>query len=192
VPAGGTVFLGCNDGCLYAVDAQSGRERFRVKTGSRISGAPAVAERPGGGALVVFGSNDGNLYAVDASDGKEVWAFRTGSAGVSSPVLLPQGGLAVFTAQNRTLYGVALDSGNEQFRVPREEALLPPLVPRSSRILALDHQGQTIALDQGTGTEAWRQATGITPAAGPAVSGRMLLVQGRDGRAARFTLPEEG
>ena len=58
--AGDTLYLGNNDGSVYAVDAGSGTERWRVRTGGQVTGSPAVVD----GVLYV-GSHDGNVYAIE-------------------------------------------------------------------------------------------------------------------------------
>ena len=58
--AADTLYLGNNDGSVYAVDAVTGTERWRVRTGGRITGSPAVVD----GVLYV-GSHDGTVYAIE-------------------------------------------------------------------------------------------------------------------------------
>jgi outer membrane protein assembly factor BamB len=57
--AGNTVYVGSEDGYLYAVDADSGSLKWKFKTGSEIQSSPAVS-----GDTVYVGSEDGNLYAI--------------------------------------------------------------------------------------------------------------------------------
>ena len=58
--AADTLYLGNNDGSVYAVDAVTGTERWRVPTGGRVTGSPAVVD----GVLYV-GSHDGHVYAIE-------------------------------------------------------------------------------------------------------------------------------
>lgn len=64
----GVVYIGCNDGKLYAIDQQAGTLKWSFAAGSRIPSSPAVAD-----GLVYFASYDGNFYAVDAETGKLRW-----------------------------------------------------------------------------------------------------------------------
>ncbi len=72
VVAGDTVYVGSNDGYLYAVDRETGKLRWRFATKSRVASSPAVA-----GENVYVGSYDGNMYAVNALSGKFAWKFQT-------------------------------------------------------------------------------------------------------------------
>jgi outer membrane protein assembly factor BamB len=80
--AGGSVFVGDWAGTFYAIDAETGEERWRhttdphptVYSGQIVSSA-AVADVDGR-SLVYFGGGK-TLYALDAATGEEVWAFDT-------------------------------------------------------------------------------------------------------------------
>jgi len=74
------VFMGCQDGALYAFDAEKGERLWSYKTDDVIAtSSPSVA-----GGLVYFGSWDGNLYAIDTA-GKLVWRQKLGGRINSSP-----------------------------------------------------------------------------------------------------------
>ncbi|MFO7897591.1 MAG: PQQ-binding-like beta-propeller repeat protein [Planctomycetota bacterium] len=69
VVMGGTLFLGSpRADWVAAVDAETGRERWRTYTGGPVRFAPAAAD----GRLYVA-SDDGRLYCLDAADGSVVW-----------------------------------------------------------------------------------------------------------------------
>jgi len=57
--SGGVVYFGSDDGYLYSVDAETGQEKWKFKTGNCVSSSPAVS-----GGVVYFGSDDGYLYAI--------------------------------------------------------------------------------------------------------------------------------
>lgn len=74
------VFIGSQDGCLYAFDAKDGKRQWAFATKAPIlTSSPSVA-----GSLVYFGSNDNHLYAVDFQ-GQEAWKMKLGGAINSSP-----------------------------------------------------------------------------------------------------------
>ena len=66
----GVVYVGSNDGNLYAIDQQTGAQKWTFSTEARISSSPAVDH-----GLVYFNSYDGNFYAVDTATGKLRWKF---------------------------------------------------------------------------------------------------------------------
>ena len=70
----GTIYVGSEDGNLYAIDAKTGRELWRFRTGGPVPGRPAVHK----GALY-FGSWDHHLYALDLETRRVLWKYRCGN-----------------------------------------------------------------------------------------------------------------
>jgi hypothetical protein len=94
------VFTGTSDGHFFqAVDIESGEEKWRFSTSSRIFSSGALA-----GDTVYFGCFDGFLYAVDSETGRELWRFRTGGRVVSSPAVA--GGAVYFGSDDGRLYAL--------------------------------------------------------------------------------------
>lgn len=56
--AGGVVYVGSNDGYVYALNAGTGRRLWRYRTGLGVYSSPAVSD----GAVYV-GSDIGKIYA---------------------------------------------------------------------------------------------------------------------------------
>jgi outer membrane protein assembly factor BamB len=100
----GTIYLGCLDGKLYAVDAATGNKRWSFSSeGYFALGSPTVD----GAGRIYFGDSDGILYAL-APSGQEVWRFRTDASIVSAPVISDEGILYATSCDSR-MY--ALGSG---------------------------------------------------------------------------------
>ena len=97
--ADGVVYVGSKDGRLYALDAETGQEKWRFKTDGQVYSSPAVA-----GGMVYIGSLDGRLYALDAETGQEKWSFKTGSPVPSSPAVA--GGVVYFVDKEGYIYAV--------------------------------------------------------------------------------------
>ncbi len=72
--SGGTVFIGSDDGNLYAVDALSGSLKWKFASQGVVRSKPAIAND-----LVYFTSDDGSLYAVQAKDGTKTWSVDIGN-----------------------------------------------------------------------------------------------------------------
>jgi outer membrane protein assembly factor BamB/tetratricopeptide (TPR) repeat protein len=59
VVAAGVIYVGSDDGRMYAIDAETGKALWSWQTGGRVRSSPAIAD-----GAVFFGSFDGLIYAV--------------------------------------------------------------------------------------------------------------------------------
>ncbi len=97
----GTIYIGCLNGVLYALDAESGTDRWTFKTdGYFVIGSPSVD----GNGVIYVGDSDGVLYAI-SPDGKELWRWASNNSIESAPVVAPDGTL-YFTSTDSTLYAL--------------------------------------------------------------------------------------
>ena len=88
----GVAYFSNSDGYLYAVDIQSGRQKWKFQTAGDMWStglSPAISD-----GVVYFGSPDGYLYALDSQSGTEKWKFQTGGPIGTSPG--PLGGSGLF------------------------------------------------------------------------------------------------
>jgi len=69
-----TVYVGSTDYVVYALDRETGSERWSFETDEKVYADPAVV-----GDTVYVGSYDNHVYALDAATGDERWSFDTGS-----------------------------------------------------------------------------------------------------------------
>ena len=151
--AQGLVYIGCNDGSLYAIAEETGKQRWAFKTGSRIPSSPAVAA-----GLVYFSSYDGNFYAVDAAGGKLRWKF-------ADP------GERRFSAKH--LHGS--QPAGETMPDPFDVYLSSPVVWNGTVYFG-SGDGNIYALDAATGALRWKFQTGDVVHASPAISDGRLFV----------------
>ena len=77
------VYQGCNDGYLYAVNADTGLLNWKFRTEANIESTPALVN----GVLYV-GSWDNSLYAIDAETHGTRWKFPTRGPVSSSPAVV--------------------------------------------------------------------------------------------------------
>jgi len=73
------VYVGSNDGNLYAFNASTGAQIWSFSTGGAIVASPTVVN-----GVVYVGSTDSKFYAVDATTGTELWYYTTGNEIFSS------------------------------------------------------------------------------------------------------------
>ena len=59
------LYVTCRDGCLYALDSRTGRQRWTFQAAAAIDSTPSLS-----GNLVLFGCDDGKVYAVEVTAGR--------------------------------------------------------------------------------------------------------------------------
>ncbi|HUR36097.1 MAG TPA: PQQ-binding-like beta-propeller repeat protein [Vicinamibacterales bacterium] len=75
--AGGRLFVGSQNGTVYALDAKSGCIAWTFAAKSGVRNAPIVAPRAGeAGYAVFFGDTGANVYALDADTGAPLWTRK--------------------------------------------------------------------------------------------------------------------
>ncbi len=73
---GGRVFVGSQNGTVYALDAKTGCIHWFFSADGGVRTAITAGPREGGGANVYFGDTAAQAYAVDAASGRLVWKTR--------------------------------------------------------------------------------------------------------------------
>ncbi len=66
------VFIGSNDGHVYALDLESGSKRWQFNTEDDVEAAPLLLDE-----TIFIGSIGGYFYALNALNGKLLWKFET-------------------------------------------------------------------------------------------------------------------
>lgn len=100
----GTIYFGCMDGYLYAIN-HDGSFKWTYATYGDVLSSPAIGED----GTIYFGSSDNIFYAIEDSItyGKLRWTFTGSSYGIDSPILIGIDGTSYAVAGN--LY--AIDTG---------------------------------------------------------------------------------
>lgn len=181
---GDTVFIGGQDGALYALDLPSGREIWKASTGGRIRATPAVAND-----LVIVGSFNGRVYAFDRSTGAERWVHRTEGdtldsnqfgydrRAIQSSAAIMDG--RVFIGfRDGGLYALDLATGARKWRASHGTSwIVASPVAADGRVYAGSSDGHFLqGLDAATGRELWRQQTGANVLASPVLAGNDLVI----------------
>jgi outer membrane protein assembly factor BamB/orotate phosphoribosyltransferase len=78
------VVCGTNDHNVFALDASSGKVRWRFDTRRSVKYAPAVDDDRD---IVAFASFDGSIYVLRLSDGEKLGEFPTGDICYTTPLL---------------------------------------------------------------------------------------------------------
>jgi len=66
------IYFGCGE-LIYAVNLNSGEEKWRYKTEGAVHSSPAIKDNK-----IVIGSFDSRVYCLDSESGKEEWIYETG------------------------------------------------------------------------------------------------------------------
>jgi outer membrane protein assembly factor BamB len=158
VAAGQQLFVGAENGNLYAIDLQSHRLQWLFHARGGIASTPAVAH-----GLVVFLARDGSLHALDAASGAIAWTFRTQ-------------GEAQFAAHG--MFGQPLEP--EPVPDPWDLYLSSPLV-HDGKVYVGSSDQRVYALDLRSGKLAWVFKTGGMVHSSPALAGANIVVGSWDG-----------
>lgn len=81
-PWKGHVFVGTRGKVIMALEAKSGRIKWKFPTQEMSFSYYAVDND-----IIYFGSCDGNIYAIDAETGKEIWSYQTTGPNVSAGIV---------------------------------------------------------------------------------------------------------
>lgn len=168
----GMVYVGSDDGNLYALHAENGTERWWFPTGSGIYSSPAVVD-----GVVYVGSFDDNVYAVDAESGTERWRFPTGSGVSSDPALVD--GVVYVGSQDANLYALNAKDGTERWRFATSEWIDSSPAVVDGIVYVGGGDGNLYAVHAGDGTERWRFPAGASITSAPAVVDGVVYVGDR-------------
>ncbi len=150
--AGDVVFIGARDGHLYALDRQTGRERWKYahEETSWIIASPAVRD-----SLVVDASSDAHfVHALRVRDGSEVWRLKTLHSIWGSPVIA---GDAVFVPEGAydgsgrgLIRALDLATGTERSRYVLAGPVLSTPAVAAGMLVAGSDDGNVYALGLGS------------------------------------------
>jgi len=123
--AGGRVFVPSVAYSLWAFST-SGRQLWRVSTGSYVYSSPAVAD-----GVVCFGAYNGVFYGVSAGSGRVLWNVPTGGAVSGAAVIVA--GVAYVGSFAGRIIGVNLHTGRRLLTFPHGEYV--PVSGNGARLL---------------------------------------------------------
>jgi outer membrane protein assembly factor BamB len=182
----GTVYIGSGDHNVYALDAASGRLKWKFATGDVVHASPAIAD-----GMVFIGSWDSYFYALDAETGVVRWKFKTGvdpvifnQVGIqSSPAVAD--GMVYFGCRDSKLYALDEMTGRLKWSIDNKGSWVvgSPAVRGSQVIFATSDSGLFHDVDARTGASRFTLSFNQWPMfSSPAVAGRMAYIGSHAGK----------
>lgn len=151
----GTLFAADYKGRLVAVDAESGRKNWELKTEQPFSGGPGLDDDQ-----IYMGTIDGRVIAYERGSGTELW-----NAQVSSEVLTPPesaDGIVVVRCIDGRVFGLDAVNGRRIWIYDHKVPLLtlrgnPNLLIRAGVIFVGYDDGSVVSLKLEDGSVVWNQ-----------------------------------
>ncbi|MEU4277582.1 PQQ-binding-like beta-propeller repeat protein, partial [Streptomyces tanashiensis] len=148
---GGGVYLSDHLGTVYALDATTGQDRWRIATEPRQSTEPVLVAD--GNVHVGSGSA---LYTLDAVTGTPRWRFAAGGELVGSPVVAD--GRVHFGSADHVLYTLDATGGQLRWKLATGGEITGSPVAKGGVVYACSKDRCVYALDAVKGTATGRGA----------------------------------
>jgi outer membrane protein assembly factor BamB len=174
------LYFGGDDGNVYAVDPETGRQIWKTPTGGPAPSTPAVAN-----GMVYAVSYDGKFYALNAKTGATKWKFATGGERrfeakglhgfqpknqtvadpfdifLSSPVVVQS--VVYFGSGDGNLYALEAASGELKWKFQTGDVVHSSPAYADGTVYFGSWDSYFYAVDAATGKEKWRFHSGEDP-----------------------------
>ena len=173
---GGVVYIGSDDGSVYALNALSGVKLWSFTTGDTVHSSPSVVD-----GVVYVGSWDDNVYALNATNGVKLWSYTTGNAIYSSSAVI--NGVVYIGSYDSIVYALNATTGVKlwSYTTGGEVHSSPAVVGGVVYIGSGD--GNVYALNAITGVKLWSFTSGnYYYTSSPAVVGGVVYIGSFDGK----------
>ncbi|MCL6628672.1 MAG: PQQ-binding-like beta-propeller repeat protein [Armatimonadetes bacterium] len=173
VAADGTVYVGSDDGHLYAINGTTGRIDWTFDSGAEIIGSPNL-DFDG---TVYFGNQAGWLYAVDGKSGHCRWSRQVKGGLPATPAVSSYG--VVYFATSGGLLALDATTGNVLWRFPRPAGRSFPVICEDGVVITCcdGPEGNVVLVDGRSGKIRWTFSAGFEPT-GPALARDGLVYVG--------------
>jgi len=151
----GSLYAADYKGLLMAIDADSGRSLWQIKTKLPFTGGPGVS-----GNLLMMGTQDAEVFAFDATTGTQLWSATVTSEVLAAPT--EADGVVVIRCIDGRVFGLDAETGQRLWIYDHSVPLLtlrgnaPVLLRAGIAFIGYDG-GQVVALHIDDGTLIWEQ-----------------------------------
>lgn len=174
IVAEGTVFFTNRQGFLYAVDAATGTQKWRVNVGPYVLRTTPTYQD---GALYLVAGFD--AMSLDASTGEERWRVEIRYAGTASPTVSEDAMFIV--SQEGLLYALDISDGSELWRVATDGISFGSPAVTSDRLVVATDRGRVLGINPETGRMTWRRDFEIPVYTTPVITGDTVWIVSTDG-----------
>ena len=163
------LYIGSNDGVLYALKPASGEVLWKFETDGPILSTPAVW-----GDTLATTSLDGHCYALDRTSGQPIWQQRLGPAVYSSPAV--SSGRLFVGSGDSALYALSTHDGAIQWRFQVKGFIKSTPVVQNKRIVFGCWDRSVYCVSADSGTLVWSYTVSDNPYYTPATSNPLIVL----------------
>jgi outer membrane protein assembly factor BamB/tRNA A-37 threonylcarbamoyl transferase component Bud32 len=168
-----TIYIGCYDNNLYAINAGNGEFQWKYPTEGGIVSRPVAYEDN-----IYFGSEDHRLHVVGARSGKVVWTYYTDGPVRSSARIAE--GHAFFGSDDQYLHAVNLNSGRAAWKFETSDPIRSTPYIANELVYVGNEMGDFLTIDfRGELKWRFRAKRGITSS--PTIYKQIILFSSLDG-----------
>jgi eukaryotic-like serine/threonine-protein kinase len=181
LPDRGLVVVGGMDGVVYALDADSGKARWRGETGAQIMGSVNIFPAAAGQARILAGSYDHSFYAFNIDSGKREWSFETGNYLNGTAAVAD--GLAAIGGCDAQLHVFDLEAGRQTGAVDTGAYIAGAAALADNIAYVGNYAGRFLAIDVRRLITVWSFALADESrgfASSPAVTEKYIVIGARD------------
>ena len=135
-----TLFIGCYDYNMYALNAADGEFQWKYPTEGGIVSKPTASE-----GNIYFGSEDNRLHAVSARSGKVDWTYYTDGP-IRSSARIAEGHIFI-GSDDRYLHAVNLTTGRASWKYETEDPIRSTPLVIKDLVYSGNEFGDFVAVD---------------------------------------------
>lgn len=183
--ADGTVYIANRAGFLYAVDAASGQQRWRVDAGEYVMRTTPTYHE---GSLYVVAGFD--TIALDAETGEERWRSTIRYAGTASPTVA--GDEVYVVSQEGWLYAFAIEDGSERWRSSTNGISFGSPSASGNTLVVGTDRGRVVGMNRESGRQTWARDFDSSVYTTPVIAGDVVWIVTADGQLRGLGLEDGG
>jgi serine/threonine protein kinase len=168
-----TLFIGCYDNNLYALNAGDGEFQWKYPTEGGIVSRPVAFEDN-----IYFGSEDHRLHVVGARSGKVVWTYFTDGPVRSSARIAE--GHAFIGSDDQYLHAINVNSGRAAWKFETSDPVRSTPYVANELVYIGNEAGDFLTIDF-RGELKWRFRAKRAITSSPTISKQMIVFSSLDG-----------